>query len=128
MKNNTEFKKVFKVFVIGFILISSIYVLYFYNNVNTNVNNNNVNNNVILENFVSSSDCSNCKINPSSNNCKPIYNINYTWDSRNKTFDISNVLTDYIFCEWEPNCSYNNMGNNILTQQERLRLSNEDFL
>ena len=66
MKNNSDFKKVFKIFVIGFILISSIYVLYFYNN-----------NNNSLENFAN---CSNCKIAPSnSSKCKPLYNINYNF-------------------------------------------------
>lgn len=116
MKNNTEFKKVFKVFVIGFILISSIYVLYFYNN-----------NNNILENFITSNNCSKCKINPSSNKCQPIYNISYNWNTTTKMIDVSNIKTDTIFCEWEPNCSYDTMGNNILTQEERLGLTNTEL-
>jgi hypothetical protein len=41
--------------------------------------------------------------------------------------DISNIKTDYVFCEWEPNCSYDTMGNNILTQEERLGLSNSQL-
>jgi hypothetical protein len=116
MKNNTDFKKVFKVFVIGFILISSIYVLYFYNN----------NNNILetLDNFTTSNKCSKCKINPSNNKCKPIYNINYNWDSRKKIINVNNVKTDYIFCEWEPNCDYDAMANNFLTQEQRLEASN----
>ena len=48
MKTNSDFKKIFKIFVIGFILISSIYVLYFYNN-----------NNNSLENFTNCSQFSN---------------------------------------------------------------------
>jgi len=111
MKNNKDLKKVFKIFVIGFILISSIYVLYFYNNKK-------------LETFITSNNCSNCKINPSANKCKPLYDIKYNWNSITKMVDISNIQTGYVFCEWEPNCSNTVMGNNILTQQERLQLSN----
>ena len=118
MKNNNGFKNLFKNFVIGFIIISSIYVLYFYNN------NNNNNNNNTLENFTN---CSNCKLNPSSNKCKPLYDISYSWNSTKETFDISNLMTDYTFCIWEPNCSYNTMGNNIRTQEERIGLPNTQF-
>jgi hypothetical protein len=111
MKNNTDFKKVFKVFIIGFILISSIYVLYFYNN-----------NNNILEDFAN---CSKCKLAPSnSSKCKPLYNINYNWNSNTKMVDISNQLTDYVFCEWESDCNYANTANNSLTQEQRIGLSN----
>lgn len=119
MKNNTDFKKVFKVFVIGFILISSIYVLYFYNN----------NKNILetLDNLTTSNNCTKCKINPSNNRCKPIYNINYNWDSIKKMVNINNVKTDYIFCEWEPNCDYDNMAKNFLTQEQRLELSNSEL-
>ena len=115
MRNNNGFKNLFKNFVIGFIIISSIYVLYFYNN------NNNNNNNNTLENFTN---CSNCKLNPSSNKCKPLYDISYSWNNTEQTFDISNVMRDYTFCIWEPNCSYNTMGNNIPTQEQRIGLPN----
>ena len=119
MKNNTEFKKVFKVFVIGFILISSIYVLYFYNN----------NKNILetLDNLTTSNNCTKCKIIPSNNKCQPIYNISYNWNTTTKMIDVSNIKTDTIFCEWEPNCSYDTMGNNILTQEERLGLTNTEL-
>jgi hypothetical protein len=115
MKNNSDLKKIFKVFVIGFVLISSIYVLYFYNN-----------NNILetLDNVTTSNNCTKCKINPSNNKCKPIYNINYNWDSQKKMVNINNVKTDYIFCEWEPNCDYDTMAKNYLTQEQRLELSN----
>ena len=113
MKNNNDFKKVFKNFVLGFIIISTIYVLYLYNT-----------NDKRLESFAN---CSNCKINPTANKCQPIYDISYRWNSINKSVDISNIKTDYTFCEWEPNCSYDTMGNNILTQEERLRLSNSEL-
>ena len=117
MKNNRDFKKVFKVFLLVFILILCIYVLYFYNN--------NSNNNNTLENFATSNNCSECKVNPSNNNkCKPIYNINYKWDPKKKMVDISNVMTDYILCDWEPNCDNDAMENNYLTQEQRLGLSN----
>lgn len=114
MKNNNSLKNVFKIFLLGVIVILSIYFLYFYN-IST------------IENYINSNNCSNCKISPSNNNCKPIYNINYRWNTQNRTVDISNVMTDYIFCEWEPNCSYDSMGNNILTQEERLGLSNRQL-
>jgi hypothetical protein len=114
MKNNKDLKKLFKIFVIGFIVISSIYVLYFYN-IKT------------IENFISSNNCSTCKISPTANKCKPIYNIVYNWNTRRKMVDISNIKTDYVFCEWEPNCTYDTMGNNILTQEERLGLSNSQL-
>ena len=114
MKTNKEYKRIFKICVIGFVLISSIYVLYFHNN-------------NILENFIISNDWSNCKINPSAyNTCQPIYDISYNWNSVTKTVDVSNI-SNFTFCEWEPNCSYAAMGNNIPTQQERLRLSNSSF-
>ena len=117
MKNNTDLKKVFKIFIIGFILITSIYVLYFYNN------------NIVetLDNSSTSNNCSKCKINPSNNKCKPLYNIEYNWDSNKKMVNIINQPTDYVFCEWEPNCEYSTMGNNILTQEERLGLSNSQL-
>jgi hypothetical protein len=116
MKNNTDLKNLFKIFVIGFIVISSIYVLYFYNNTNTNDT---------LENFAN---CSKCKIAPSnSSKCKPLYNINYIWDSEKKMVNVSNQLTDYVFCEWEPNCDYNATANNYLTQEQRIGLSNSQL-
>jgi len=116
MKNNTDLKKVFKIFVIGFIVISSIYVLYFYNNDNDNDN--------TLENFAN---CSKCKVNPSNNKCKPLYNMNYNWDSNKKMVNIINQPTDYVFCEWEPNCGYDATANNILTQEQRVGLSNSQL-
>ena len=120
MKNNTDLKKLFKIFVIGFIVISSIYVLYFYNTDNTNDNTNDT-----LENFAN---CSKCKIAPSnSSKCEPLYNINYNWNSNTKMVDVSNQLTDYVFCEWEPNCEYNTTANNYLNQEQRLGLSNSQL-
>jgi len=113
MKNNRDFKKIFKVFLLVFIVILSIYVLYFYNNSNN-----------ILENFTTSTNCSECKVNPSNNKCKPIYNIDYKWNPQRKMVDISNVMTDYILCEWEPNCNNNITENNYLTQEQRSELSN----
>ena len=114
MKNNNSLKNVFKIFLLGLILISSIHALYFYN---PNINN-------TLENF---GNCSNCKLNPNSNKCKPIYDINYIWNPQRKMVNINNIETDYVLCEWEPNCSYDTMGNNILTQEERLALSNSQL-
>jgi hypothetical protein len=110
MKNNSDFKKIFKVFVIGFVLISSIYVLYFYNNTSS------------LENFTN---CTNCKIAPSnSSKCKPLYNINYNWNPNTKMVNVTNQLTDYVFCEWESNCGYDATANNYLSQEQIVGLSN----
>ena len=114
MKNNNSLKNVFKIFLLGLILISSIHALYFYN---PNINN-------TLENF---GNCSNCKLNPNSNKCKPIYDINYNWDPQRKMVNINNIETDYVLCEWEPNCSYANTGNNILAQEDRIGLSNAEL-
>jgi len=116
MKNNTDLKNLFKIFVIGFIVISSIYVLYFYNNTNTNDT---------LENFAN---CSKCKINPTnSSKCEPLYNVNYNWDSETNMVNVRNQLTDYVFCEWEPNCDYDTTANNYLNQEQRLGLSNSQL-
>jgi hypothetical protein len=38
--------------------------------------------------------------------------------------DVSNQLTDYVFCEWESDCNYANTANNSLTQEQRIGLSN----
>ena len=108
MKNNKTLKKIFKIFVIGFILISCIYVLYFYN-INT------------IENFITNN-CSKCKVNPSSGNCKPIYDISYSWSGN--MLIINNIDTSNVLCKWESDCSYNEMGNNMATQEERIRITN----
>jgi len=113
MKTNKDYKNLFKIFVIGFVLFSSIYVLYFYN-IRT------------IENFITNN-CSKCKISPTASKCKPIYNIDYRWDPIVNMVDIRNIDTGNVLCEWEPDCSYNEMGNNILTQQERLGLSNSQL-
>jgi len=123
MKNNTDLKNLFKIFVIGFIVISSIYVLYFYNNTNTNDNDDDDDDDT-LENFAN---CSKCKVNPSNNKCKPLYNINYNWDSEKKMVNVSNQLTDNVFCEWEPNCDYDTTANNYLNQEQRIGLSNSQL-
>lgn len=117
MKNNNSLKNVFKIFLLGLIVISSIYALYFYNPNNPNNSNNNT-----LETF---GNCSNCKL--AANKCKPIYDINYNWDSQKNMVNINNIETDYVLCEWEPNCSYANTGANILAQEDRLRLSNAEL-
>ena len=110
MKTNKDYKNLLKIFVIGFILLSSIYILYFYN-IST------------IENFITNN-CSKCKISPTASQCKPIYNIEYRWDSIGNTVDIRNRDTGTVLCEWESDCSYNEMGNNILPQEQRLGLSN----
>lgn len=112
MKNNNSLKNLFKIFLLGLIVISSIYALYFYN---PNINN-------TLENF---GNCSNCKL--TVNKCKPIYDINYNWDQQKNMVNINNIETDYVLCEWEPNCSYANTGANILAQEDRIGLSNAEL-
>ena len=115
MKNNNSLKNVFKIFLLGLIVISSIYALYFYNPNNPNINN-------TLENFAN---CSNCKL--AANKCKPIYDINYNWDQQKNMVNINNIETDYVLCGWEPNCSYANTGANILAQEDRLGLLNAEL-
>lgn len=112
MKNNNSLKNLFKILLLGLIVISSIYALYFYN---PNINN-------TLENF---GNCSNCKL--AANKCKPIYDINYNWDQQKNMVNINNIETDYVLCEWEPNCSYANTGANILAQEDRIGLSNAEL-
>ena len=117
MKINKNLRNIFKIAFIGFIIISCIYVLYFFNNEYK-----------IIENFAGSKDCSNCKMKPGLN-CKPIYDISYNgvvWNSSKKemTIDICNIMTDYVFCEWEPNCANNELIDNILSQDERQSLTN----
>ena len=51
MKINNNLRNIFKIAFVGFIIISCIYVLYFFNNEY-----------IIIENFAGSKDCSNCKM------------------------------------------------------------------
>ena len=116
MKINNDLKNLFKIIFIGLILFSSIYVLYFLNNEYK-----------IIENFAGTYDCSKCEIKPSSGNCRPIYEISYNWISSSRTLDICNIDTGYIFCEYEPNCSNNDLINNLIPQSERIGLTNNQI-
>ena len=116
MKINNDLKNLFKIIFIGLILFSSIYVLYFLNNEYK-----------IIENFAGTYDCSKCEIKPSSGNCKPIYEISYNWISSSRTLDICNIDTGYIFCEYEPNCSNDDLINNLIPQSERIGLTNNQI-
>lgn len=116
MKINNDLKNLFKIIFIGLILFSSIYVLYFFNNEYK-----------IIENFAGTYDCSKCEIKPSSGNCKTIYDISYTWNTSSRTLDICNIDTGYIFCEYEPNCSNNDLIDNLIPQNERIGLTNNQI-
>ena len=79
MKINNNLRNIFKIAFVGFIIISCIYVLYFFNNEY-----------IIIENFAGSKDCSNCKMKPGLN-CKPIYDISYNgvvWNSSKKEMNL----------------------------------------
>lgn len=85
-------KTLFKILIITFIILYCLYILYFsYTTIYES-----------LENIV---DCSDCKMNPTSGNCKDIYDLSLIQDPiyPNK-LDISLINTDMKFCPWEARC------------------------
>jgi hypothetical protein len=116
MKFSNNNRNLIKIAILIFILLSSIYILYFYNNYKT------------MENLANARDCSDCNIRPSSGKCLPIYDISMNYsiipDTTNKyRLDICNIITNNVFCEWESRCTYDN----IATQNERMALSNSNI-
>jgi hypothetical protein len=102
MKVTNNTKKLVKFALLFFIFFSSIYVLYLLNSEFK-----------IIESFFETYDCSDCKVKPSSGNCIPIYDISYRNVGTGSLIDLSitNVLTDMVFCEWQPSpiCLSNNL-------------------
>jgi len=115
MKINNNIRNLIKIAILIFIILSCIYVLYIFNNEYR-----------IIENLANVRDCSNCTVKPSSGNCVPIYDISYKYiplgGDRYK-LDISNVITNNVFCGWESQC----MFDNVTSIDERSALSNRNI-
>jgi len=115
MKISNNTRNYIKIAFLILILMSCFYVYYLLNNEF-----------YISEGFTGNTDCSDCKIKPSSGNCIPIYDISYKVVPRNTaanslTLDkitISYELTPFVFCEWQPNPSC--ISNNLPNIEERL--------
>jgi hypothetical protein len=122
MKISNNSKYFTKILFLFFIVLSSFYVYYLLNN---DFN--------ISEGFAEKTDCSDCKVKPSSGNCIPIYDISYkvvpgTNGLMLDNMTISYELTPLIFCEWQssPTCISNNI-NNLPTLNERLDYSSSEI-
>lgn len=110
LSKNTQY--LIKIAILLFILLSCIYILFFFNNGYK-----------IRENLANARDCSNCIIRPTSGNCVPVYDISYnyyTTISGKRVLDICNVTTNNVFCQWEPKCTFDN----ITSVSDRLSLNN----
>ena len=100
-----NYRNLLKIASIIFILLSSIYVLYIFNYEYKT-----------LESLANANmlDCSKCEMRPASGNCVPIYDISYTYTkigtSNKYKLDICNIITNNVFCEWEPRCQFENSG------------------
>lgn len=89
-----------------------------------------------IENF-GNKDCSDCRVNPESGNCIDLNDFSYNASmitNQGTPFNISmdkliSIKDDvYKFCPWEENCSNDvNFIDNIISQTERLMLSNEEL-
>lgn len=109
LSKNTQY--LIKIAILLFVLLSCIYILFFFNNGYK-----------IRENLANARDCSNCIIRPTSGNCVPVYDISYDFRtiSGKRVLDISNVTTNNVFCQWEPKCTFDN----ITSVSDRLSLNN----
>ena len=110
LSKNTQY--LIKIAILLFILLSCIYILFFFNNGYK-----------IRENLANARDCSNCIIRPTSGNCVPVYDISYNYYptlSGKMVLDICNVTTNNVFCQWEPKCTFDN----ITSVSDRLSLNN----
>ena len=116
MKVSNTTKYLIKFALLFFIVLSTFYVCYLFNNEFK-----------IVESFTGNYDCSDCTVKPSSGNCIPIYDISYRFTPdallRN-SLTISNELTDFVFCEWKPSatCISNNLAN-LPSLDERMNYS-----
>lgn len=111
--NNIDFKfiqKIFKLIIILLLVFYCIYILYFSSN--------------LIEGFA---DCSNCQMKPSSGNCIPIYEFSYNITNDGSYNDLSLIDTSYIFCPWQANCTQTDLLDNMVNQEARLDMTNEDF-
>lgn len=126
--NINSMKNILKLLLLAFIVILCIYILY-------------ISSFSTIEAFTESKDCSNCQIMPSSGNCIKLYDLssanlniyNSSVDIKNylsnnkKLPDLSFIDTSYVFCPYEPKCIGDDYIDNIMTQDERQELNNEDF-
>lgn len=115
MKISNKYRNFLRIALLLFIIVLSIYVLF----VATS-------DYKILENLANNRDCSNCTMKPESGNCVPIYDISYSYSQIGETnkfrLDICNIITNNVFCQWEPQCIFDN----ITSQNERSLLANSN--
>lgn len=117
--NINSTKNILKFLLLAFIVILCIYILYI-SSLST------------IEAFTESKDCSNCQIMPSSGNCVKFYDFSYSFSDQasfnngNFTISFEKIDTSYIFCPYESKCQGDDY-NNIMTQEERKNLTNEDI-
>ena len=125
MKVSNNTRNFIKIAFLFFIIMSGFYVYYLLNNESNN-----------SEGFTGNTDCSDCKVKPSSGNCIPIYDISYnvtqgTSGTSGLILDnmtISYELTSLVFCEWQPSpvCISNNI-NNLPTINQRIGYSSAEI-
>ena len=119
MKISNKYRNLFKMALLLFIIVLSIYVLF----VATSTNDYKM-----RESLGNMKDCSDCTMKPDSGNCLPLYDISYSYsqipNSVNKfRLDICNIITNNVFCQWEPQCTFDN----IASQNERGLLANSSI-
>ena len=118
MKISNKYRNLFIPALLVFIIMLSIYVLF----VATNTSDYKT-----RESLGNMRDCSNCTIKPDSQNCVPIYDISYSYErigtSNKFRLDICNIITNNVFCQWEPQC----MFDNIASQNDRGMLANSSI-
>ena len=100
MKISNKYRNLFKMALLLFIIVLSIYVLF----VATSENK-------MRESLGNMKDCSDCTMKPDSGNCVPLYDISYSYsqipNSVNKfRLDICNIITNNVFCQLEPQCTF----------------------
>ena len=119
--NNIDFKtiqKIFKLIIILLLVFYCIYILYFSSN--------------LVEGFSANLDCSNCQMKPSSGDCIPIYDFSYSLYNTNLEIDqggisFETIDTSYVFCPWKANCTGDDYLANMVDQEARSAMSNQDF-
>lgn len=122
MKISNDSKYFIKIAFLFFIIMSSFYIYYLLSNEFN-----------ISEGFAGASDCSDCKVKPSSGNCIPIYDISYKVVTNTNSgsgllldnLTISYESTPLLFCEWQPSPSC--ISNNLPSLEQRLGYTNSQI-
>jgi hypothetical protein len=122
MKISNDSKYFIKIAFLFFIIMSSFYIYYLLSNEFK-----------ISEGFAGASDCSDCKVKPSSGNCIPIYDISYKVVTNTNSgsgllldnLTISYESTPLLFCEWQPSPSC--ISNNLPSLEQRLGYTNSQI-